>query len=124
MRQILFGCVVLALAIPVAAQRPTIFDVSNVVVGAQKIPTLYFYADGKWSDAGDDIGPLSTEILCYKSLGFCHVANATEVAGAASVYLGSFDILRWDSKEMIAVDSSPICVVSTLRVDFVIRGSP
>ncbi len=40
MRQFLFGCVVLALAIPVAAQKPIIFDVSNVVVGTQKIPTL------------------------------------------------------------------------------------
>jgi hypothetical protein len=48
--------VVFALAIPVAAQKPIIFDVSNVVVGAQKIQTLYLYAQGKWSDAGDHIG--------------------------------------------------------------------
>ena len=117
MKRLLLGCVVFALAIPVAAQKSDIFFVSQVVVGAQRIPTLYLWANGKWSDAGDHIGPLSTEIQCYKSLGFCNVANAIEVVGAANVYLGSFHILRWDSKEIIAVDSSPICIVSTLRVD-------
>ena len=121
MRRLLFACVVFALAVPVAAQKPTIFDVSNVVVGAQKIETLYLYAAGKWSDAGDHIGPLSTEIQCYKSLGFCNVANAFTTTGEANVSLDSFDILRWDSQEMIAVDSSAICIVSTIRADFVTK---
>jgi hypothetical protein len=35
--------------------------------------------------------------------------------------LNSFDILRWDETEMIAVDSSPICLVNTLRFDFIAR---
>jgi hypothetical protein len=35
------------------------------------------------------------------------------------VNLTSFDILRWDSKEIIAVDSSPICIANTLRVDLI-----
>jgi len=103
MKRLLLGCVVLALAIPVAAQKPVIFDVSNVVMGAQRIPTLWLLAEGKWSDAGDHVGPGSTQIQCYKSLGFCNVANAIEVFGTASVNLGSFDILRWDSNEIIAV---------------------
>ena len=60
----------------------------------------------------------STEIHCYKRLGFCEVANAILVGGLASVNLASFDILRWDTSEMIAVDSSPICVLNTLRFDF------
>src|ERR1039458_1675691 len=30
-------------------------------------------------------------------------------------------ILRWDSKEIIAVDSSPICIVNTLRVDLITK---
>lgn len=30
-------------------------------------------------------------------------------------------ILRWDEREMIAVDSSAICVVSTIRADFVAK---
>jgi len=51
MRRILSAFVAFALAVPVAAQKPIIFDVSNVVVGAQKIQTLYLYAQGKWSDA-------------------------------------------------------------------------
>src|ERR1035437_2012873 len=76
MRQILFGCFVLVLAIPVAAQKPIIFDVSNVVMGAQRIPTLWLFAEGQWSDAGDHIAPDSTQIFCYKSLAFCDVASA------------------------------------------------
>jgi hypothetical protein len=119
MRQLLFNCIVLALAIPVAAQTPIIFDVSNVVMGAQKTPTLWFFAEGKWSDAGEHVGPASTQIQCYKSLGFCDVANAFETFGVAGVNLTSFDILRWDSKEIIAVDSSPICIANTLRVDLI-----
>jgi hypothetical protein len=105
------------LAIPVAAQKPIIFDVSNVVMGAQRTPTLWLFAEGKWSDAGEHVGPGSTEIQCYKSFGFCDVANAFETFGVAGVSLTSFDILRWDSKEIIAVDSSPICTVDTLRAD-------
>jgi hypothetical protein len=117
---VLFAFLVFALAIPVAAQKPAVFDVSNVVVGAQKIQTLYFYAAGKWSDAGDHAGPLSTDIRCYKTLGFCDVASALLLEGYGGitvVALDTFDILRWDSNEIIAVDSSPICIVNTLRVD-------
>lgn len=121
MRPILSVFVAFGLAAPVAAQKPIIFDVSDVVVGAQKIQTLYLYAEGKWSDAGEHIGAASTQIQCYKSLGFCDVADAFETFGEANVDLTSFDILRWDSKEIIAVDSSPICIVSTLRVDLVTK---
>lgn len=115
------AAVFFALVIPAAAQKPSIFDVSDVVIGAQKIETLYLYTAGKWSDAGEHIGPLSTQIQCYKSLGFCDVANASESGGQADASLDSFDILRWDTKEMIAVDSSAICVVNTLRVDLVAK---
>jgi hypothetical protein len=121
MRRLLFGCVVLALTIPAAAQKPIIFDVSDVVVGAQRIQTLYLFAEGKWSDAGEHVGPASTQIQCYKSLGFCDVANAFETFGEANVDLIAFDILRWDSKEVIAVDSSPICLVNTVRVDLITK---
>jgi hypothetical protein len=119
MRQILSVFVALALAVPAAAQQPIIFDVSNVVMGAQKTPTLWLFAEGKWSDAGEHVGPGSTHIQCYKSFGFCDVANAFETFGEAGVNLTSFDILRWDSKEIIAVDSSPICIANTLRVDLI-----
>ena len=62
----------------------------------------------------------SAEIHCYKRFGFCEVASADSIGGPNGVYvsLNSFDIVRWDKQEMIAVDSSPICLVNTLRADF------
>jgi hypothetical protein len=103
------------------AQQPLIFDASTVVVGSQRLETLYVYASGKWSDAGLDLGTNSTEIHCYKRFGFCEVASASTIFRLASVSLDTFDILRWDTSEMIAVDSSPICLVNTLRFDFVVK---
>jgi len=124
MRQLLFNCVVLVLAIPAAAQMRTIFDVSNVVVGANKIPTLYLFAEGKWSDAGENDGAASTQIFCYKSLGICEVANAHWsglIGSGANVNLTTFEIQRWDSNVIIAKEDSPIClsygVVTTLSAD-------
>ena len=100
-------------------QTPAIFgDPSLVVVGAQKIETLYTWAEGKWSDADEKLGPVSAVINCYKRFGFCEEAEAGFVLGSATVNLGELDILRWDDSELIAVDSSPICVVNTIRFDF------
>jgi len=109
---------VLLLGTPVLAQHPLTLDVSTVVVGAERIETPWVYAVGKWSDAGEHVRINSTEIHCYQRFGFCEVANASTSVGLASVSLISFDILRWDKSELIAVDSSPICLVNTLRFDF------
>jgi len=117
--RLLFLWIILGSAVSTFAQKPLVFDVSNVTIGAQRINTLYLYAAGKWSDAGEQAGSLSTEIHCYKGIGFCEVANALVSSGMSVAYLDTFDILRWDSREIIAVDSSPICMVNTLRVDFV-----
>ncbi len=121
MRKLLFVGFVLACAVSASAQKPFLYDVSKVVVGAQRIPTLQLLAAGKWSDASDSAGTLSTEIHCYKSLGFCEVAHVFSIGtsdGNANVALDSFNILRWDSHELIAVDEPDICgVVSTIRVD-------
>lgn len=114
----LLTLILLLVAIPCMAQQPLSYDVSTVVVGSQRLETLWAYAMGKWSNAGDHVRIDSTEIHCYKRFGFCEVAGALTSAGLASVSLTSFDILRWDTSEMIAVDSSPICVVNTLRFDF------
>jgi hypothetical protein len=73
---------------------------------------------GKWSDAGDHVGLNSTEIYCYLRFGFCNVADASSSFGLASVNFTSYDILRWDKNEIIAVDSSPVCLVNNLRFDF------
>jgi hypothetical protein len=107
-------------ALPYMAQQPLTFDASTVVVGSQRLETPWALAIGKWSDAGDNVGINSTEIHCYKRFGFCEVANASAFSspGSAWVNLSGYDILRWDASEMIAVDSSPICVVNTLRFDF------
>jgi hypothetical protein len=114
----LLTLVLLLGALPSMAQHPLILDVSTVVVGSERLETLYAFAMGKWSDAGDNVGNNSTEIHCYKRFGSCEVASASTFFGLASVSITSFDILRWDTSEMIAINSSPICLVNTLRFDF------
>jgi hypothetical protein len=121
MKSMAFGCVLILAAPILTAQEPEILNVSSVVVGSQRLETLWAYAVGKWSDAGKDVGTNSTQIQCYKRFGFCEVASAYSMAGQAWVNLDTFDILRWDGREMISVDSSPTCVVNTLRFDFVSR---
>ena len=116
-----FVCISLFGMLQAFAQKPVIFDVSEVVVGAKRIPTTYLFAVGKWSDAGDHVDGSSTNIQCYKALGFCDVANAHSFDGEASVDLSAYDILRWDRQEIIAVDSSAICIVNTIRVDLVAK---
>src|SRR5664280_533768 len=83
-------------ALPCMAQHPLTFDISTVVIGSQRLETLWAYASGKWSDAGDQVEINSTEIHCYQRFGFCEVANASTSVGLASVSLTTFDILRWD----------------------------
>jgi hypothetical protein len=116
----IIACALLTLlkALPCVAQQPLIFDVSTVVVGSQRLETLWVFAEGSWTDAGPDVGINSTDIHCYKRFGFCEVATASSFSRLASVSLSTFDILRWEANEMIAVDNSPTCVVNTLRFDF------
>ncbi len=102
-------------------QTPFVFDVGEVVVGAKRIETLSFGAVGRWSDA-DTAGVQSTEIHCYRRFAWCEEAQALLVDGEALVVVDEFDIIRWDTKELIAVDSSPPCVVRTLRADFGTKG--
>jgi len=118
-RILLFVVVLLSTAFVYAQdQTPQILDVSSVVAGAQKTETLYAYSVCRWSEADDHLAVWSTEIHCYERFGFCEEADATYLSGEAGATLNSFDILRWDKRELIAIDSSPICVVNTLRFDF------
>lgn len=113
--------VLLCIAVCATAQEqhPEIFEEPSIVtVGAQRIETLWTEATGKWSDADGKLGTDSTHIECYKKLGFCSEAEAYSLLGQASVHLVTLDILRWDSQELIAVDSSPICQVEQIRFDF------
>ena len=105
--------------LPAMSQTPVIFDANtDVTLGAKKIATTWVYAVGKWSNTDKQTGGSSTQIECYKRLGYCVVASAFTVFGTAELDMNDYDVLRWDTKEMIAVDSSPICVVITLRMDF------
>lgn len=99
-------------------QTPEILSVNEVVAGAQRVETLYAHALGRWSDSDVHMAVWSTEIHCYERFGFCEEADAVYIDGQAGATLSTFDILRWDNQELIAVDSSPICVVNTLRFDF------
>jgi hypothetical protein len=106
------------------SKPPVIFDVSEVVVGAQRIPTLFAHTAGKWSDARQGTGYLATDIQCFKRLAFCADADAFPVESGdlggrqANVSLDTYDIVRWDDNELIAVDSTPMCDVRTIRFDF------
>jgi hypothetical protein len=106
----------ISLSMLVMAQKPFVFDNSDVVVGARRIPTLQFIAAGKWSDAGDNLGMDSTRIQCYKAFGFCEIAQAFNFNGNAVVNLDGFDILQWNDNELIATDGDKCA--STLRVNF------
>ena len=119
MKTVLMFAVVLLSTILVHAQdqTPEILSVDRVVAGAQRTETMFARAVGKWSDADNHLAVWSTEIHCYERFGFCEEADATYSFGRAGATLNSFDILRWDKRELIAVDSSPICVVNTLRFD-------
>jgi hypothetical protein len=107
-----------------AQKHPEIFDVSDVTFGAQRLPTRYLYAAGAWSDASEMENALSVQIECYKRVSHCSVARAIVVGqgpGSVGVALDGFDILRWDESEIIAVDTSAICVVNTIRADLIAR---
>jgi hypothetical protein len=111
-------------SIACAQMHPEIFDVSDVVMGAQRLPTKYLYAAGAWSDASEMENALSVQIECYKRIALCNVARALVNGvgpGSVGTELDGFDILRWDEREMIAIDSSAICVVNTIRADFIAK---
>jgi hypothetical protein len=99
-------------------QTPVIFDESDLVVGTPRLETRFLFAEGFWSDGDKSLAANSVVIHCYKRFGFCEDAEAL-VGGV--VELSSYDILRWDSHELVAVDSSPICIVTTLRFDLVAK---
>jgi hypothetical protein len=114
-------CVIGLTFVPVGAQEqhPEIFGEPSVVtMGAEHIETLWTEAFGKWSDARKKMGTTSSHVECYKKFGFCTEAEAYSLGGQAWVNVITLDILRWDDRELIAVDSSPTCQVNQIRFDF------
>ena len=83
----------------------------------------WLYSD-KCSDAGDKVAARSQYIQRYKSFGYCSVASANCGQGKPVSNVEGFDVLRWDDKEIIAVDSGLICVVNTRRADLTRRELP
>ena len=120
MKRICFLLIAVMALRPLAtAQTPDQFSVTETTVGSRHIKTLYLYAAGKWSyDFAPISGPATTYIHCYEKLGICEDADAYSSAGKTSASLTTYDIVRWDSREMIAVDSSSACAANMLRVDF------
>jgi hypothetical protein len=112
---------------PEAGPHPEIFWVDKVTVGTNRILTLAFSATGKWWPDTDSIdpkasaqtGPLSAEIRCFKDFAFCERVGAVVAVGPPMtvVVVEDFDILRWNDKEIIAVDNEETCDVLTLRVE-------
>jgi len=104
---------------PAQEQHPEIFGEPTVVTtGPERIETLWTEASGKWSDSGKDLGTTSSHVECYKKFGFCFQAEAYSLGGKAWVNTTTLDILRWDDRELIAVDSTPTCQVNQIRFDF------
>ena len=100
-------------------QHPEIFGEPSVAtIGAEHIETLWTEASGRWSDAGKDMGTTSSHVECYKKFAFCFQAEAYSLGGQAWVNTTTLDILRWDDRELIAVDSFPTCQVNQIRFDF------
>ncbi|PWT79014.1 MAG: hypothetical protein C5B59_00450 [Bacteroidetes bacterium] len=120
-KPLFFALLLATLTDPARAQHqhPEIFGEPTVVTaGAQRIETLWTEASGKWSDAGKNMGTTSSHVECYKKFGFCFQAEAYFLADQAWVNTTTLDILRWDDRELIAVDSSPPCQVNQIRFDF------
>ncbi len=118
MRPLISILLAIGFVAPSMAQHPSVFKVTNTAVGTRRIPTRFFLASGRWSNANEHVGPLSTEIHCYKALGFCKVASAEWGGSDSFVRLGSFEISHWDGKEILAVDNSYTCAMIFVRVDF------
>lgn len=108
----------LLVAFPALAQQPKFSVVSDVLIGSQRLETREALAIGRWSDAHNDAAIDSTEIRCWERFGFYTVASAFSSDGKVWVNLNvNFDILRWDSRELVAEYELP-CLVNTLRFDF------
>jgi hypothetical protein len=107
-------------------QSPLSFDVANVMVGSKGIATTTLNAVGRWSPDEESmgssfLGPMSAEVRCFKTFGFCERIGAIVTSGSSSatvLVVQDFDVVRWDDKEILAVDDTAPCVTNTLRVNF------
>jgi hypothetical protein len=121
-----FAIAFILLSVRLFGQSPVAFDVANVVVGSKGVATTTLDAVGRWSpdvESGGSplIGPMSAEVRCFKTFGFCEQLGAIVTPGSSSVtvlVVQDFDIAHWDHKQILAIDDTSPCVTSTLRIDF------
>jgi len=121
-----FAIAFILLGVRLFGQSPLSFDVASVVVGSKRIATTALDAAGKWSPDEESmgsplLGPMSAEVRCFKTFGFCERLGAIVTSGQSSVtvlVLQDFDIAHWDDKEILAIDETAPCVRSILRVNF------
>jgi hypothetical protein len=87
-----------------------------LTVGPQKIETAYLHAIGTWSDDTAPVGFSSTEIDCFSSSSICEAATAVVAVG---VQVQMFEVLRWNTREIIAEEPRGYCGADILRIDLV-----
>jgi hypothetical protein len=124
-----FAIAFILLSVRLFGQSPLSFDVANVAMGSKGIDTMKLDAVGRWSpdeESGGSplLGPISAEVRCFKTLGFCERLGAIVTSGSSSVTVlvaEDFDIAHWDDKGILAVDDTAPCVTSTLRINFMAK---
>jgi len=84
-------------------------------------------ASGKWKStsgiAGDEVAfKHAVEIQCRLDIRECLEATAQIVAGEPQVILQNYSVIEWDKNGIIAEDSSSICMINRLLINFQEQG--
>jgi len=108
----------LACAAPLDAQHAKPVFLSN---------PRFMSASGKWKSvsgiAADEMAyKHEVEIQCRFDIKECYVATAQIVDDTPNVILDNYSVIKWDKNGIIAEDSSPICVVNRLLINFQEQG--
>lgn len=91
-------------------------------------PNLYFFldkssfsAEGSWvpvnlkDHAADQT---ETRVDCEKRTGQCIEAIADDFSGHPHISLAYFQIIKWDSNGIVAINADAICVTRTISIGF------
>ena len=108
----------LAGAVPLNAQDTKPVFVSN---------PRFMSASGKWKSvsgiaADEMVYKHDVEIQCRFDIKECYVATAQIVSDTPHVILENYSVIQWGEDGIIAEDSSPICMVNRLLVNFQEQG--
>ena len=87
----------------------------------------YVSASGKWKSssglAGDEHAyKHAVTIQCRLDIRECYEATAQIVAGKLQVILLNYSVIKWDKNGIIAEDSSAICMINRLLINFQEQG--